>query len=115
MKPTLTTHLNDVRSALHRQHLLAHDQKAGRPGWRTRPTLVEGLPAVLLTWHTSKAPDSGECVHVSSEEPEQLRALQRHLQEGFIVGQLYDEQLELEASRALVALLVFPGRSHGER
>lgn len=50
MSNSIETLLSDVRTALRRQRIWSHAPEKKRAGWHTQPTVVEGLPAVTLTW-----------------------------------------------------------------
>lgn len=100
--------LSDVRSALHRRHIRSHSPDRDRPGWRAQPTLLDDIPAVILTWHGAEEPN----VHTPERSTITAVAgwllhLERHLEQEFIVGRLYAEHPGRRADRTLVALLAF--------
>ncbi|MCX4666563.1 hypothetical protein OG453_07745 [Streptomyces sp. NBC_01381] len=107
MSASTETLLSDVQSALHRRGVRPHSPDRGRPGWRAQPTLLDDIPAVILTWHGVKAPSSYTAKPNSTcTAAGWLLHLERHLEHEFVVGRLYAERPYNRAGRTLVALVV---------
>ncbi|MER6543125.1 hypothetical protein [Streptomyces sp. NPDC001250] len=108
MSASTETLLSDVRSALHRRRIRSYSPDKGRPGWRAQPTLLDDIPAVILTWHGAKDPNAHTTERsTTSTAAGWLLHLKRHLEHEFIVGRLYAEHPGSQADRTLVALLAF--------
>lgn len=113
MSNTIETLLSDVRTALHRQRIWSHAPDKDRPGWHAQPTVVDGLPAVTLTWRGVKVP--AYHAHMAELSAGSVAAgwlvqLERRLERDFIVGRLFEERPHTRPGRALVALVIFhPG------
>lgn len=113
MSNSIETLLSDVRTALHRQRIWSHAPDKKRAGWHAQPTVVEGLPAVTLTWRGVKIP--AYHAHMAELSAGSVAAgwlvqLERRLEKEFIVGRLFEERPLIRPGRALVALVIFhPG------
>ncbi|MER6424018.1 hypothetical protein [Streptomyces sp. NPDC001137] len=108
MSTSTETLLGDVRSALHRRRIRSHSPDKDHPGWRAQPTLLDDIPAVILTWHGATEPNA----HTTGRSTITATAgwllhLERHLEQEFVVGRLYAEHPGSRANRTLVALLAF--------
>ncbi|MFG2684281.1 hypothetical protein [Streptomyces sp. NPDC048392] len=111
MSASTETLLSDVRSALHRRRIWSHSPDRDRPGWRAQPTLLDDFPAVILTWHGAKDPNTHTTERsTTSTAAGWLLHLERHLEHEFIVGRLYAEHPGSRSDRTLVALLAFHAR-----
>ncbi|MFI6089577.1 hypothetical protein [Streptomyces sp. NPDC051218] len=119
MNVSTETLLSDVRSALHQRRIWSHSPEKDRPGWRAQPTLLEGIPAVTLTWRGVKVPDYHAHMaeySAGSVAAGWLRHLERHLERDFIVGRLYEERPHTRPGRALAALVILhPGEKQTSR
>jgi hypothetical protein len=77
--------------------------------------VIEGIPAVTLTWRGVQVPDYH--AHIAKLSAGSVAAgwlveLERRLERDFIVGRLFEARPGTRPGRALVALLVFhPGAS----
>ncbi|MEU9120138.1 hypothetical protein AB0C96_09790 [Streptomyces sp. NPDC048506] len=102
--------LSDVRTALHRQRIWSHAPDKQRPGWHAQPSMIEGIPAVTLTWRGVKVPDYH--AHMAELSAGSVAAgwlveLERRLERDFIIGRLFETRPDIQPGRALVGLLVF--------